>query len=719
MLNELRELNLARDKFRSAANEPDFQHYKESKRSSKQSPTFIVCLGDSGVIEDVAVGNITKDNMVYKWVRNNSEGNSFPVFNVPSLYVVEDQDDKKSLEKIKKSLKEAHFAVEQFRKLIGRAQMPWQNNQQIENCIKDIPKDLKEILGAVGQESRCYSIVELCNRSMQFSKESFSTELERVILRKVNNNDGEAAELMNLLISPKRESQTKLQLILELSDHALQSLGENILPATHREVQKLINSKLWERYRAKTEPLDMRKDAFGGCFAGELGRKYPGVKIDALGGEVKLRSMNHESECQYRYGMINEAGFPAGQDMRTIMADDLKWLSGSPLKGKTWKDITVCVGGGFTGIFDKKKGAKFKREKGVRRTVLFAYPSALSETPPDIAEFFGSINDNDFQAEAKKVIGSLSAIVQEYPNSEVRIFVLQKLNKGQTRLMLSNRFSTARLLQAAEAWQEGYQLFQDTRKPYLDNDIDDKWNAPSPMDILWCLNTVWKRGGTYATSVPNFEMQYIFELLIGEGYLAKDIVVRALNIYLRNITPLVSSLGLPHINDLIKEKKFDVPKELQKQAYLIPSVLSLLLYKKEKLDKGGIMESTAFLIGRILSLVDQLHVNYCIVIRNKSISSQLIGNSLLGLALNNPEKALSFLSERIKNYKTWPTTYKNTSADDDVIKAISISKNYILPEMGKISAILSKETLPTKCTDADRAKMLLGYLAKNESLTTN
>lgn len=716
MLNELRELSLARNNFRSTANEADFPHFKEIRKSSKQSPTFMVYLDDNGVIEDISSCNIAKDNLVYKWVRNNSEGNSFPVFNAPSLYVIEDENDKKSLKKIKESLKEANFSEEQLRKLTGRAQTPWQNNQQIENCIKEIPKDLKEILGFVGQESRCYSIIALCNRSMQFSKEKFSTELERVILRKVNNNDGGAAELINLLISPKRENQTKFQLILELSDHALESLGDDVLPATHGEVKKFINSKLWQRFGAKNNTDDKRKDAFGGNFAGALGKRYPGVKIDALGGEVKLRSMNHESACQYRYGMINEAGFPAGQDMRTIMADNLKWLSGSSLKGKTWKDITVCVGGGFTGIFDKKKGAKFKREKGVRRTVLFAYPSELSETPPDLAEFFGSVNDNDFQAEAKKVIGSLSAIVQEYPNSEVRIFVLQKLNKGQTRLMLSNRFSTARLLQAAEAWQEGFQLFQDTRKPYLENGVDDKLNAPSPMDVLWCLNTVWKRAGTYAASVPNFEMKDIFELLIGDSYLSRDIVMRALTVYLRNVTPLVSSLGLPHIDKLIKEKNFNVPRELLKQAYIIPSVLSLLLHKNKNLVKGGIMESTAFLIGRLLSLVDQLHVNYCIVIRNKSISSQLIGNSLLSLALNNPEKALSFLSDRIKPYKTWPVTYKSTSADDEVVKALTISKNYILPELGRISGLLSRKELPSKCTDTDRAKLLLGYLAKNESL---
>lgn len=117
------------------------------------------------------------------------------------------------------------------------------------------------------------------------------------------------------------------------------------------------------------------------------------------------------------------------------------------------------------------------------------------------------------------------------------------------------------------------------------------------------------------------------------------------------------------------------------------------------------MKTAPYLIGRMLSLADQVHYHYCQHVRKGSIPSQLIGNALMTTALEEPEKALALYAQRILPYQAWAKTTGGEGA--------GLAK-YFLSELGKVCSEVALVDVPSRCDDMDKAQMLLGYLAKTE-----
>jgi hypothetical protein len=137
----------------------------------------------------------------------------------------------------------------------------------------------------------------------------------------------------------------------------------------------------------------------------------------------------------------------------------------------------------------------------------------------------------------------------------------------------------------------------------------------------------------------------------------------------------------------------------------LTSIFGLLLAKLGRL-KGDYMKGPPFLVGRLLSLADQLHLQYCQGVRKGQVPPQLVGNALMTTALEQPTKAVAMLSQRILPYQAWARTVQG---GDEVRLA-----KYFLGELGRVSAELKDIELPPTCGDAEKAEMLLGYLARSE-----
>jgi hypothetical protein len=130
------------------------------------------------------------------------------------------------------------------------------------------------------------------------------------------------------------------------------------------------------------------------------------------------------------------------------------------------------------------------------------------------------------------------------------------------------------------------------------------------------------------------------------------------------------------------------------------------------------MNETIYNIGRLLALADSLHLQYCKFVRTSeekrkagkvNAPSELIGNALFNTALDQPVSALARLAERIKPYKGWADTY--SGEDAGLI-------HWLNRQMAEVRKGIELEKLPPRTSDADKAKLLLGYLAdhpKNET----
>lgn len=117
------------------------------------------------------------------------------------------------------------------------------------------------------------------------------------------------------------------------------------------------------------------------------------------------------------------------------------------------------------------------------------------------------------------------------------------------------------------------------------------------------------------------------------------------------------------------------------------------------------MSSAPFLVGQMLALTDTLHKEYCQHVRKGELPPQLIGNALMTTALDNPTAGLARLSERIAPYQAWANTATG--------EGVGLAK-WVLQRYQHVTEELGKQTLPQQCEDADKAQMLLGYLARIE-----
>ena len=134
-------------------------------------------------------------------------------------------------------------------------------------------------------------------------------------------------------------------------------------------------------------------------------------------------------------------------------------------------------------------------------------------------------------------------------------------------------------------------------------------------------------------------------------------------------------------------------------------------------DKAPYTEEFGFLLGQLLAAADVVHVGYCMDVRDGSIPSSLLGNSLLGMAAEQPSKALSLLLKRWPPYANWAKNEPKVhavAAKSDKNKAIALRKG--LSQARRLGPIAS--ALSERLHDADgrtdemfQAELLLGYMA--------
>ncbi len=192
-----------------------------------------------------------------------------------------------------------------------------------------------------------------------------------------------------------------------------------------------------------------------------------------------------------------------------------------------------------------------------------------------------------------------------------------------------------------------------------------------------------------------------------DGVFLQPVLNRALYGVTRNAEGLVLALGQAHTQGQVF-----AAKSYTRQAIILPSILGLLLFKMN-ITKEEYMKLPPYLIGRLLSLADQLHYHYCQHVRDGSVPPQLMGNALMPTALAEPIKALALYCNRILPYQAWA----KTTSDE---KAVGLA-HYFLAELGKVCSELGRGIFrytfnePSRTLyNSDKAQMLIGYLARSE-----
>lgn len=466
----------------------------------------------------------------------------------------------------------------------------------------------------------------------------------------------------------------------------------------HRKCSAALNHALLacEEASRPTVVSDI-EDAFGEKAV--LQDKYPtGPKIAELG-NMKLFSANtNEIRALERYSLGGSQLFPVSKKLVQEMSDALLYVAKEDRRGLTCRAIP---------------GVKEKRD------LLVAYLEGEPDDRSALAEMLGketsAIADEDFATTAKQVIAMLEGKISANPNLKVRLLAFSAIDKAKKQLSLNRCCSAQEVVSSARLWEAGARNTPDVSIIFVERTTKRgmciKRIVPSPLDFASTVNRVWNLDaeGHYASSFQRvLTTSDAYDIFFVNTPLSKAKIELGFNSILCRMSKVLIMGGCAKT----AQRWNGISETVRLQILKTIAFLGITLYRLGHKKEHYMQESTAQL-GRLLALADSLHQHYCIQVRKGETPSQLIGNALLSTALEQPVFALARLSERIAPYQAWAKTLKG----DDAAGNVGLVK-YFLGGMAECSSVIRVDGLPQKMSDADKAKLLLGYLADNSKLKT-
>lgn len=682
MLNEL--YNLA-ESLSLAGITPDEWHpqLKPLPKVSSAKPCYRISINDDMSVSSVKPVDFELADGLRKWEPSN--GSSFPGFNIQPLYRIcmdsKCPDHKDNLNIYKKWISgRAPVDIQMLKSWMAHENSNWdiKVHKRLSQCLGEIPQKLLQKLSEDENTSDLRHIIKIASGfigSTEDAVASFKDALENYLFNCISENrDIEIA--LNMLIyggSCRKDplgDRGSLSVFMDTDNF-------NYYPVAHVKTVSMINKALIGNKRAESCGAD-GLDAFGGDFD-RSDEKLAGVKLPYVA-EVKLRAMNSESPCQKRYGFIDAASYPIGKTARIRIKGALEWLSKPELEGKTW------------GRTDNTK------------ELLFAYPKQLSSVPVGLAQAFGVRNLSDaparFSDAVADVIGLLRGISCDLANIEIEVFALKKMDKARTKVVFYRDYTAHRLAEAAENWQIGAANIPDISLRVWGSEKGNiektEIPVPFPLEAAPVINKIWRQDGDLLKYIPVINPCDGVELMLNENP-----EKQASNL-LAKLIQNAKGLLISHKYGLRTGQIMSLQKDRDK--ILILPLIGILL-SKIGINKEEYMHQPSFLVGQMLRIADEIHELYCKDVRNSAMPGQLIGNSMMTAALNSPVQALAQLGLRIKPYYGWAQTNKNE-------KTAGLSR-YLIKLCGTTAEELSKYELPQRLNDAEKAQLLLGYLASH------
>ena len=698
MLNELYELS--RSLSRLNVQVVSWHRYlKECPRGGK---TFFVDVDASSKIAGLRqISDPDRLSQLRKYEK--AAGYSFPSLNILPLWQFDDDSQIEVATKLRKSLNSkkrpaAGDVVDAVTQLLRTARSLWVDPDKktggrdamdkVDGCLGSVVEDLSAIVAQKDNgNGRAFSTI--LERAKAFSGELFHNQLSDWLVEQFHGSPDNWVTWFDLLFFVSGKKPKASSIVFELSDQAAFDY-----PVNHQQVYEFVNGCLQSLDSSiENEQISAGPDAFAAMDGGRED-SFPEVKMSRFG-KINLRAMSRESLCQVRYGFAESKSFPVAQSIRQECKNALEWISRDERRGVTWCDITSVSGAA---------------------AILFAYPSNLSEQPPALAFLISGDEDptamhveGQFEACAQTIATALSGRSSVSQDSDILIFVLTKPDGFRTKVLYSHRCTESHMLASARDWEMGclntppikFRQFGPEKgsKPQWRDPI-----TPFTTEIIACLNTVWQRQGTHASSCKTVRFADALSLLLNRDSSLQQTAGHLLEVTLKNSTGLLLATGQASTQARVHA----VARNLQKHQILLPRILGLLLWKLGY-QKGDYMKTPAFWVGRMLSLADQLHLQYCYQVRKKDVPPQLVGNSLMSTALSTPEHAISILAERVKPYYAWAQTVQSG-------ENVGLAK-YLLSQLSAVSTQLAEHEIPKQTNDSDRAAMLLGYLSRPEKET--
>lgn len=413
--------------------------------------------------------------------------------------------------------------------------------------------------------------------------------------------------------------------------------------------------------------------------------KYPAPTLPV--GNTYLFSCNKNTACNVRYGAKGVDRYRIGRDVARELQNAITYLTAASRKSKTWAMVPSHISG--------------------KVDLLVAYLTEMPQANAALAEVFEECSPGtSYETRTQEVLSALGA-EQIQDTHGIELLLLTSLNAGQKQVRVTKRINVEELKAAVDTWTKAIECL-----PRIVFRVKGKKGMLSlcprmigPAEISKIVNTKWPRGEQMKgkKAIPAVVPYHrVLELFLQDEHTARTVARDILQVIDREHRPLFNKIVTANAQDNWDK----LPPSSVYGALQALAALSVV-FQALNIRKGAYMQSVYYRIGLLLSLVNTLHRQYCLVVRKGEIPTTLLGTSAYNVALGNPTRALSMLSQRIAPYLSWAERLKGERGG---------LAHWAVSGFGKISATINAAELPTSTNEEQRAAMLLGILVSGKEM---
>lgn len=664
---------------------------------SKKGSGLRIILSESAHVKKVEYVNAEK--VASLWNIKQSNHKMFPIVNLKTpLWDVREPSEIAQLLEFRKKEVPVAKSIGRIVEILQHANFSFgKKAKDLLNKVYQFPQETLSNLSEQIQEFAAFDkLIEVC---LQLHDEDAINRLIRefsdTFLEALQQGRIDDYALMHSVFFGKWQEKEKT--FGEASITVIFDVDEDDLPSecvsiASDEMKAYINERLFKTQTASDGELfdaEGKSDAFG--ISGTLAEKHPQPNLPILGPSY-LMSMNKDTPCHARYGNIGSAIFPISEEITNAASDAVQYLTKPDNQGKTWEKVPC----GKVGEND----------------LLLSYLEKMPDSNAKVASMLGSgVEGKDFESYAKPACDMLKLKLPHQETSYIRLLLLQSVSKGQRAVRFETGFTIKELDDAVNFWcaaalnvppffvslmmKDGTTQIMRPAAPYLGN-------------VFQHLQFQWLNDGTKRTDIKGGRLGDMYQLFLHPSkqratYFLELLLRRSSSFWVRFKYEYTQPKRLRNW----KDKEFEECKKIMLDNVAFTGILLKILGR----EKEEYMKNSGYYVGRMLSLADLLHEQYCIHVRNKGdktkgLPPQLLGSALMHNAMDNPVQALVRLEQRLLVYRDW--------ARKEQGEHIGLAK-WAMGQMGEVTEALASLDIPSRPNDTMKAEILLGYLAKPET----
>ena len=421
--------------------------------------------------------------------------------------------------------------------------------------------------------------------------------------------------------------------------------------------------------------------------------KFPSEKLSIVGNTIIFSKPDTSGTTVQRYGRWKTDSFTVDKKIAQKLAASIAFLASEKQKGITWKKVPASA--------------------GTQSNLLLTY--CLDDTSIPLANLMAFESDveefDDYQQAAENVL-NLFKNSDLKPDSSVEIAEIIVLDKSNRKVNFSYSTNLQNIFDAATEWSlacKNSPKFKLLAQVNKEAKLLEPWPI-EPMKFIGFSKIKFIRDGQESVPVPGMSFSETMRVFFSQKIDCKEVDQHWLLRLSDQFEPLLSlcSYAKTYYRVTDQQPRQRVASKSNNQALTATTLLSILLYKLNR-SKEVYMNDFAYQLGQLCSALDELHIAYCHAERCGDIPTTTLGNTIYGMALQRPNKALDVLSSRIKPYLAWVKRSKDSEPNNKLIKSGLYASYWLSGVSEQLKQHINNDGF--KVSDTYKAELMLGYLA--------